>query len=195
MAIYTGVDILLIFFFFPETQYYRDPKSDPVFSSSVGKEVTTVDVEERENSANAPPAKKSFLKELNIWSGINPGIEKDTKFFSLFIRPWPLVVYPAVIYAFLVFSCNLACLLNVVNTVASVFQSPPYNMSPGVQSLVYVSPIIGGAIGGYCGGGLTDLVIQWRTRRNNGIFEPEDRLLAAILPLFVVPAGELMFEY
>ena len=103
-----------------------------------------------------------------------------------------MVVYPAVIYAFVVFSTNLACLLNVVNTVASVFQSPPYNMSPGVQSLVYVSPIIGGAIGGYVGGGLTDRIIQWRTKKNNGVFEPEDRLLAAIIPLFIVPAGELM---
>lgn len=67
-------------------------------------------------------------------------------------------------------------------------------MNPGVQSLIYVSPIIGGAIGGYCGGGLTDIIIQWRTRKNNGIFEPEDRLLAALIPLFIVPAGELMYS-
>jgi hypothetical protein len=179
-----------VFFFFPETQYYRKEPLALVSTVSEGKETTTVEVQER-----APiPAKKSFIQELKPWSGINPGIEKNTSIISLFIRPWPLAVYPAVAYSFLVFSCNLACVVNVLNTAAVVFQSPPYNMSPGVQSLIYVAPLITGALGSYCGGGLTDIIIQWCARRNNGIFEPEDRLLAVFIPLLIVPAGELMYQ-
>jgi hypothetical protein len=106
-----------------------------------------------------------------------------------------MVVYPAVIYSFFVFSFNLACLLGVLNTAASVFQSPPYNMSAGVQSLIFVPEFFGVALGAYCGGGLTDRLVQWRTRKNNGVFEPEQRLLALILPLFLVPVGVLMYLF
>lgn len=140
----------------------------------------------------AMPPKKTFLQELNPWSGINPGIEKDTNFFYLLIRPWAMVLYPAVIFSFFVFSFNLGCLLGVLNTAASVFQSSPYNMSPGVQSLIFLPEFFGVAIGSYCGGGLTDRLIQWQTRRNNGVFESEQRLVALVLPLFLVPTGVLM---
>ena len=193
MAIYTGVNVLLIFFFFPETQCYRSPNPTSKVDETSSTPSTEEKAEASETAIPAPPSKKSYLRELDPYSGINPGIEKKTSFISLFIRPWPLAVYPAAIYAFLVFSVNLACLLNVVNTAAEVFQSPPYLMSPGVQSLIYIPGLIGGILGGYCGGGLTDLIIQWQTRKNNGIFEPEYRLVALVIPLFIVPAGELMY--
>ena len=137
--------------------------------------------------------KKSFIQELNPWSGIDPGIEKGNSFLFLCVRPWPLVFYPAVIYSFLVFSFNLACLLIVVNTAAPIFQSPPYNMSPGVESLIFLPGVIGAAIGAYTGGALTDRFIKWHTQKNDGIFEPEARLVALIFPLFIVPAGVLMY--
>ena len=143
-------------------------------------------------SADAPPPKKTFLQGLNPWSGINPGIEKNTSFIYLLIRPWPLVVYPAVIYSFLVFSLNLGCLLGVVSTSPSVFQSPPYNFSPGIQSLIYVPSIFGASLGALWGG-LTDRYIQWKIKKNNGIYEPEIRLAALVLPFFVVPTGVLMY--
>jgi hypothetical protein len=104
-----------------------------------------------------------------------------------------LTVYPAVIYSFLVFSVNVACGVGTSSTVASVFQNPPYNMSPGIQSLINIPAVIGAAAGSYWGGALTDRFVEWRARKNNGVFEPETRLLALGLPLFIVPAGVLMF--
>lgn len=88
----------------------------------------------------------------------------------------------------------MACVVEVLNTAASIFQAPPYNMSPGIQSLIYVGSLVGGLIGSYCGGGLTDIIVKWRARKNNGVFEPEDRLYAIFIPLFIVPAGELMYN-
>jgi MFS family permease len=83
----------------------------------------------------------------------------------------------------------------VVNTAASVFQAPPYNMTPGIQSLIFVPGILGAALGAYMGGALTDKFIEYRTKNNNGIFEPETRLVALIFPLFIVPAGVLMYVH
>jgi len=195
-AICAGINFVGIALFFPETQFYRKPAtglspSNPAPSSTSTDKDAGPEVEEL--PASMFPPRKTFIQELNPWSGINPGIEKSTNFLFLFIRPWPMVVYPAVIYSFFVFSFNLACLLGVLNTAASVFQSPPYNMSAGVQSLIFVPEFFGVALGAYCGGGLTDRLVQWRTRKNNGVFEPEQRLLALILPLFLVPVGVLMY--
>jgi len=197
-SIYAGIIVLSVFFFFPETQYYRAPMA-PEFAyanaaeSPAEKEPTAQEVQES-NTSPTPP-KKSFFNELNPYSGINPGIEKDTNFFTLFIRPWPLTVYPAVVYSFLVFSVNVACGVGTNSTVASVFQNPPYNMSPGIQSLINIPAIIGAAAGSYWGGALTDRFVEWRARKNNGVFEPETRLLALVLPLFIVPAGVLMYGF
>jgi hypothetical protein len=149
---------------------------------------------EAEETTNAPFAqKKTFLQELNPWSGINPGIEKDNNFFFLLIRPWTMVIYPAVIYSFLVFAFTLACAIGVLNTAASIFQSPPYNMTPGVQSLINIPLTLGIVLGSYCGGELTDRYLAWRVKKNNGIFEPEFRLVTLILPFLIVPAGVLMY--
>jgi hypothetical protein len=145
---------------------------------SSDKEVASKEVQEQ--AATIP--RKTFLQELKPRSGINPGINKNTNFLFLFTRPWPMTVYPAVIFSFFVFSFNLGCLLAVLNTAASVFRSPPYNMSPDIQSLIFLPEFFGVAAGAYCGGAFTDRFIEWLTRKNNGVFEPEQRLVALILP-------------
>lgn len=139
------------------------------------------------------PKQSYFTVGLRLWSGINPGIDKNTSLINLFLRPWPLVVYPAAIYSFMVFSVLLGGLIAIAATVATVFQSPPYNMSPGIQGLAFYIPVIIGVIlGSIWGGALSDHYVAWRTRKNNGIFEPEIRLHLMILPLFITPAGLLM---
>ena len=185
MAIVTGVDFIFLFFFFPETQYRRDTTPINQSISSHDKASTSIEVQ-------AIIPKKPYIQQLKPFSGINPGIDRNTSLISLFIRPWPLVVYPAVIYSFLVFSFNLGWLQAVNNTAAVIFQSPPYNFSPGVQSLIFLCSFVGAGIGAFWGGALTDVIVQAFTRGNNGIYEPESRLVAIILPLFVVPAGVLM---
>jgi MFS family permease len=144
----------------------------------------------------SPPAsftseipKKSFLQELKPWSSIHP----EASFISLLLRPWPLVVYPAVIYSFATFSSTQAWAICLLNTHASIFQRPPYNMTPGINSLIYISTIVGITLGSYCGGALTDRIAEYFSRRNKGVFEPESRLVALVLPFFIVPAGILMY--
>lgn len=67
-------------------------------------------------------------------------------------------------------------------------------MSPGINGLINVPAMIGIAVGSYCGGGLTDLLAERSARKNNGVYEPEARLVALILPFFFVPIGLLMYS-
>jgi len=195
-SIVCGAGFLLLFFFFPETQYYRPPSSqlpaaprDEVSGSGTDK------LEAVNSPTTAPPSKKSYIKRLNPWSGINSGGDKNTSLLFLVVRGWPLVLYPAVAYGIIVFAVAVGCCLLCFNTSPTIFQSPPYNFSPGVQSLIFLAGMIGGIIGSIAAGGLTDLYAKYRSQRNNGIFEPEDRLVMLLIPLIVAPCGVLMDDF
>lgn len=103
-----------------------------------------------------------------------------------------MVVYPAAVFGFLTYASGVGWILCATNTNASVFQHPPYNMTPAINGLIGIAGFIGIALGAYCGGGLTDKFAEWRARKNNGVFEPETRLAALVIPFFVVPFGLLM---
>jgi hypothetical protein len=198
VAIVNGAILTGLFFFLPETQYPRRSKAQApslASSSSVERSDQLHQKDETSVEEGIPPTippKKSYLRQLNPWSGIHPDGDKAS-FLSLFIRSWPLIFYPAVAYSTLTFGLAVSGLLTVVNTAASVFQSPPYNMSPGIQSLIFVSMIIGGALGAIYGGVGTDLYAKYCSRKNNGVYEPENRLVLLIGPLLIGPAGLLMF--
>jgi hypothetical protein len=193
-SIFAGINAVALFFFFPETQYFRNKPNRVQSTTDNSKENAVVTAQETDSTSSAQASessmkpKKSFFQELKLWSPLNP----DVSYISLFLRPWPLVIYPAVIYSFLTFSAVLGWGICVLNVGASIFQVPPYNMSPGIQSLINIPAIIGVGLGTYCGGALTDKFAEWMSRRNNGVYEPENRLVMMILPLFICPAGVLM---
>ena len=110
----------------------------------------------------------------------------------MLLRPLPIIFYPAIIYAIFAFASSIGFLVAVLSTNAAVFQSPPYNMTPAINGLINIPSLIGTFLGAYCGGGLTDRIAEWQARRNNGIFEPEARLVALIIPMIITPAGLLM---
>jgi hypothetical protein len=189
-GIIAGVNALAIFFFFPETQYSRKYITGVKQDSSEGKDSSTQSsTEEIQTPSATSPPKKTFLQELSPLPTINP----DSSYFHLFIRSWPLILYPAVFFSFLIFATTLAWLVCVVNTYASIFQAPPFLMSTGVSGLINLPAFIGTLAGSYCGGGLTDLFAERWARKNNGVFEPETRLVALIIPFFLVPVGLLMY--
>ena len=199
-----------MFLFFSETTYYRknisvdsqnNGESHEIAGNSESKETAIESGESNEISGNsesketaiesgvATIPKKPYLQQLKPWSPLNP----HASYISLILRPWPLVIYPAVVFSSLIFSTTLAWVVCVINTNGVVFQSPPYNMSQGINSLINVPAVIGIFAGSYVGGALTDTIAKMWAKRNNGIFEPEFRLIALIFPFFIVPAGLLMY--
>ena len=198
--------MVAIFFLFPESQYFRNHRdhSPTVEQQNTTCEETDLCIKEEDNnpsisiskiqSVSRPTrhyvnAKKGFLQEIKPWSHIHP----DTSYLSFVIRPWPLLVYPAVLYSLFTSSVTLSWCICFVDTHASLFQSPPYNFTPAINSLVYISTTTGVVLGTYFGGSLTDKLAEWMARKNNGIFEPETRLIPLVFPLFITAVGLLMY--
>lgn len=72
--------------------------------------------------------KKTWLQEMSLWNEL----PKDTNLWEMFIRPLPLIVYPAVMFSFLTYAVSLAWVvaINILNSF--ILQAPPYNWKPSI---------------------------------------------------------------
>ena len=180
---------MAFFLFFPEPQFSRDKKYQPSSNTSATpQEQSDTPSDEVQSDEPVATRKKTFLEELKPFSKIDP----DKNYLFLLLKPLPLVVYPATVFGFLVFASSLGFFLAALSVNPSVFQAPPYNMSPAINGLINIPSLIGHIAGSISGGYLTDKTAEWHARKNNGIFEPEARLVALIIPLIITPAGLLM---
>ncbi|QIW99570.1 hypothetical protein AMS68_005088 [Peltaster fructicola] len=187
-VILVAVNWLLVVFFFPETRYDRSSIAESGASTPIDADEKTIATRERQVS-ELP--KKTFAQELNPWSGTS----KDASLLELFIRPWPLIVYPAVVYAFLAYAVTLAWVVAVNILNSFILQAPPYKWSPSINGLINIAGIIGNLIGAFAGGWCVDRYSDWRSKKNGGVFQPESRLHMMWIPTIIVMAGCLTWGY
>lgn len=91
--------------------------------------------------------RKTFVQELNPWSGV----DRNANFLNLFLRPLPVVLYPACMFAMLACKSSTLCLTDrlltildsialappvMINIVMSpILESPPYLFGSGIVGL------------------------------------------------------------
>lgn len=203
-AIFTGVNWLVVLFFAPETRFQRDGEeaiSLPTSDLSIAQ--SDEDIEKRASTSlkpltpvGTPPASdtvplKTWRQQMSLWSGV----PKDTNLLKLFLRPFPFIAYPAVIFAFLGYAVALAWVvaINILNSF--VLQAPPYNWSASINGLINIPGLLGNTFGAFAGGWLVDRYSDWQSKKNGGVFQPESRLTLLIIPAVIAPAGCLLFGY
>ncbi|KAF1983884.1 MFS general substrate transporter [Aulographum hederae CBS 113979] len=200
------LNFLAVLFFVPETQYDRDVNKAMAtavdgasMKSSEAEEVAaekTVSAAANEvphpdeGQTNQIP-KKTWMQEMRLWNGT----AKDVNLLEMFLRPFPLIVYPAIMWAFLGYAVSLAWVvaINILNSF--VLQAPPYNWGPAINGLINIPGLIGNIVGSFTGGWMVDRYSDWRAKKNNGVFQPETRLVLVIIPILIAPAGCLLFGY
>ncbi|KAF1843224.1 MFS general substrate transporter [Cucurbitaria berberidis CBS 394.84] len=122
----------------------------------------------------APP--KSYRQSLKPWNG---RLVKD-KWFRVMIRPFILFAYPAVLWSSLVYSLAVGWLIVLSESVSHIYRDESYHFTPLQVGLVYISPFVGGVLGTAVAGKVSDLVVRFMARKNDGVYEPEFRLLMAV---------------
>jgi MFS family permease len=200
------------YFFAPETSYVRDRRyeiDERINDDLEGlaelehkREITATHQEETgekavsasttENrlaattSTTPPPPKKTFRQELAIFNGTF----SRENLFQLFIAPFAVVTNLAVSWVVLVPSMFVTLYVVIAFVMAQVFAPPPYLLSPTAIGLLSLGPFVGGLLGAIVLGAISDPLIRWCSRKNNGVYEPEYRLLPSWLGL-VAGAGLL----
>ncbi|KAA8567515.1 hypothetical protein EYC84_007991 [Monilinia fructicola] len=107
----------------------------------------------------------------------------------------PLVTFPAVIFSAFTYSFYAAGLTLIALLQDTIFSAPPYNLSSSAIGLtnlpLFGVGIVGTLVSGYC----ADFVVQWMTRHNEGIYEPEFRLVLMFVAASFSTVAYIGFGY
>lgn len=128
------------------------------------------------------------------WQTLRPfsGRILHDNWFKVALRPFILFAYPAVLWSALVYAMSVGWLIVLSESVAEVYRSrDTYNFTALQTGLVYLSPFIGGVLGTAVAGKVSDLIVRAMSRRNDGVYEPEFRLVMAV-PVAICTAAGLM---
>jgi hypothetical protein len=219
--------IILIVFCFPETKYtargeYENSAANAEANAAAADNghskmadlAANVDPEIEHSKSLQPTNTEAEVLAMDPWlhKGF-PGKHQWRTFYyprmtkgslaSALLRdfwiPWKLFVFPIVQFAAYVFSWSASNFLVLNLTQTQVFSAPPYNFSP--QSVGFTNfAVFGGALFGLLTSGpFSDWIAMRQTIRNNGIREPEMRLLALIPYTLLLFLGSLIvalgYEY
>jgi hypothetical protein len=106
----------------------------------------------------------------------------DRSFFKALWQPLPLLMFPTVLFASIVNGAFITWMVVAGMLSMQVLMYPPYKMQPDTLAYIGLPGSIVGLIFAVIAGLMNDWMIKKLAKRNNGIYEPEFRLL------FMIPA-------
>jgi MFS family permease len=109
--------------------------------------------------------------------------------------PIMLFSFPVVEWTSFAFSWAASAFLMLNLTQSQAFAAPPYLLSSSAVGLTNFAPLVGGTIGMFVAGPLSDWVSMRATKRNGGIREPEMRLPTLIPFALLAIVGGLVTAY
>lgn len=130
--------------------------------------------------ATVIPVRKSYKQSLAIFSGR----KTDESYWKLLLRPFPLLFHPGILWAMLIQGTMIGWTVFIGIILAAIFLGPPLWWNEVQTGYAYTGAFIGALLGFAVAGGLADWSAKFMTRRNNGIYEPEFRILL-VIPQFV----------
>lgn len=190
------VNILLVFFFVPETAYHTrtitlDTASQKVslqdtlhvyvyinsyLKHTDGETKNTVEhhetalVDSRTMGTAACQdqisTRKTFREDLALWSGYR----YPAPFFRSLLRPLKMAGSPIVLWSSIVFMTAIVWLVILTVVASQIFASPPYNFSIASVGNVFLSSFIASILGTIAAKPLIDGGVRFLARKNRGIF-------------------------
>lgn len=122
--------------------------------------------------------RKTYLQTLTPYSG---RLSHDN-WFRVAFRPFILFAYPAILWSSAIYALSVGWLIILSESVSTIYRSGAYGYRfTAIQTgLIYISPFIGGILGTAVAGRVSDVIVRALARRNDGVYEPEFRLLMAL---------------
>jgi hypothetical protein len=151
-------------------------------SNPLEKAITTI-------STADVATRDSFLKRMKPWSTTYT----NDSLFKLIVRPIYVLANPVILWAILIISFSQLWNVFISFTLAQIFSPPPYGLGPAQLGYISVGPMIAGVIGCFFCGAVSDPICRYMAKRNNGIYEPEYRLILMIFTPIFAGIGYFLF--
>ncbi|RDA94153.1 hypothetical protein CP533_6585 [Ophiocordyceps camponoti-saundersi (nom. inval.)] len=199
VAIFTAVTLPAVFLFCPETAFRRE--SGPNVNNDGVQQVSwTAKSAAADESPSSLPAfvvfptssamqpigdartpKKSFIQSLSLFDGR----KTDERYWVLLLRPFPLLMNPAFVWACLIQGTMIGWTVFIGVLVAVLFIGPPYFWGEVAAGYTYIGPFLGAFAGFAIAGLLADSSVKFLTKLNKGIYEPEFRIFL-VVPMLIL---------
>lgn len=119
----------------------------------------------------------------------------DEPLWKLMIAPITILYNPVVIWAVTLMSFPTLWLVAINLLTAQIFSAPPFLLNTTQLGYFSAGPTVGGFLGALIAGLVSDPLIKFFSRRNQGVYEPEFRLFL-IVPGFLCSAiSYFLFGY
>jgi hypothetical protein len=120
--------------------------------------------------------KFTFRQQLKVYRGR----VTDRNWFKAFLQPFPLFLFPAVMFSNIVNGAFITWMMISGIISMQVLLYAPYNLQPDTLAYIGLPGSAVGLIASVSAGFLNDWGVKKLSKMNNGIYEPEFRLLAMI---------------
>jgi MFS family permease len=168
--IFLVLQFVLMFLFCPETTYLRDTRyeTDTIVDEKLD-ELAKIEGQHREGEVGmepvSVPAKKSFVQELAVYTGVY----SNDNVFKFMLGPFLTVLNPAGCYAVITSGLLNAWYVGSAIIIAGIFSGPPWGFGAAQIGYIGAGPFIGGMIGSIFVGWFSDPIIKYMGKRNNGV--------------------------
>ncbi|KAL4862696.1 hypothetical protein BDV12DRAFT_207056 [Aspergillus spectabilis] len=190
-AILAGAQLLLAFFFLPETKYERSLASFQ--ASDSGEETDAADQKKTDAGGGIamcterPPldferyAPRTWKSDMRLWVG-----KPDWyKVWEVLRQTFELLFFPNVFWALLLNGLTIGTNIAIGTTYANILHAPPYNWPNKSASYVNIGQIVVALAALPLLGHGSDYIVKRCAKRNNGLHEPETRIISLVFPIIV----------
>ncbi|GLA19471.1 hypothetical protein AnigIFM62618_007582 [Aspergillus niger] len=183
-----GALLLVALVLLPETKYdrpltsYQETNSDPTSTSSdlkkdLGAEVCTI----RPALDYERYAPRTWKSDMRLWVG-KP---QWTETWDVLRQTFELLFFPNVLWALLLNGLTIGVNVAIGTTYSTILADPPYNWPDSSASYINCGQIIVAIVALPLLGHGSDYLVKYFANRNNGIHEPEIRIIPLIFPIIV----------
>ena len=153
-------------------------------NGSLDKEPADVDISTPRDPALLPK-KVSYARSLLPFNGR----KTDENFLKLLLRPFPLFLNPAILWACLIQGTMIGWTVFIGVVLAAIFLGPPLFFDEVKTGYMYTGAFVGAIVGFLVAGLLADWSTKVMIRRNKGVYEPEFRIVLVVAQLVFGCAG------
>jgi len=113
-------------------------------------------------------------------------------FFRSLVQPFPYMIFPSVIFSTVINGAYITWshMSGIISHQIMLYE--PYNLKPDQAAYISLPGSLVSLVFSICSGMASDKLIQWMAHRNNGVYEPEYRLLLMIPAVIFSTTGFLV---
>jgi MFS family permease len=137
------------------------------------------------------PQKTTWKQSLMPFNGR----KTDEEYLHLLLRPFSLFLHPGILWACLIQGTLIGWTVMIGVVLAGIMMGPPLWFGEVETGYMYTGAFVGALLGFIISGVLSDPSAKLLTRLNNGVYEPEFRLVLVIPQLIFGCAGLYGFGY